>query len=376
MLKFLSRLFEGPRPTHEASRPQVGEGPQVWQEQREPGSLVAEGNEGALDHFWSQIGHLSHARYRFLHPTYSPTSRIPCADFTPFIVDRLRHGDLRSIQRLMRAVLAGNPCLGAGPEWIDQAVHDIVEIDFDRFCQNTNADFVLELQALFILGTKDGGGSEFWITDDFPVFVASALCCHEIRWRSDLEELRERANRFIRRMRVDTPFWETYPLFDRVEVDDLQRQPSPLVGELCKLSPLTRVHLLDFADKGVGSLMRSTSYKMRSVGLNPLQTAPALLGSGICELTDDREALSFLWSKDELLSLLEARRIPCRKSWNKTRLLETLATQAPEVVAEAIDREKIARIRPDVLSETRSLRSYADALRAPMALLCFAKRAT
>ena len=72
-----------------------------------------------------------------------------------------------SIQRLMRAIIAANPGVGVGgptsSEWIADSVREILRIDFDRYCHSDNPDFVRELQALFILATKDGSGGEMWI---------------------------------------------------------------------------------------------------------------------------------------------------------------------------------------------------------------------
>jgi hypothetical protein len=70
-------------------------------------------NATPLDLFWLKVAHLSNTEHRFLPPTYSPSSRVPCADLTPFIIDRLRSHDVASIRQLMRAVIAGNPGLAS-----------------------------------------------------------------------------------------------------------------------------------------------------------------------------------------------------------------------------------------------------------------------
>jgi hypothetical protein len=196
--------------------------------QREPASQGSGKIEGALGDLWTKVAHLSHSQYPFLHPTYSPGSRVPCADFTPFIVDRLRNHDMTSIQQLMRATIAGNPGLGIGPEWIDRSVREIAGIDFGHYCYSTGSGFLLELQALFILRAKGGGGREFWLADETSLLFAYSLCCHQIQWLESLEQLRDRANHFILRMRRDTPFWETYPLFDRVTVEQRSNDDCPI----------------------------------------------------------------------------------------------------------------------------------------------------
>jgi hypothetical protein len=94
-----------------------------------------------LNVYWSRIAHLSNPEHCFLYPTYSPSSRIPCADFTPFIIDRLQNHDVSSIQTIMRAVIAANTRLATGPEWIDRSVADIVALDFSRYCNSASPEF-------------------------------------------------------------------------------------------------------------------------------------------------------------------------------------------------------------------------------------------
>lgn len=330
-----------------------------------------------LDLFWSKVAHLSNTEYRFLHPTYSPSSRVPCADFTPFIIDQLRNSDVASIRQLMRTVIAGNPGLGIGPEWIDQSVDELSNLDFGRYCHSGNPDFYLELKALFILGDKEGGGREFWLADGKPLLFALALCCHDIRWVEGLEQLREKANRFIRTMRKDTPFWDDYPLFRASSIELTSAMVSQMVlTPLAGLPPLSRLHLLSFAERGSASLMQATTYKMRSLGLNPLETAPILLASGFCELAADLEAVADVFSKNDLISALDERAIPYRKSWKKLQLLEALGSQAPDFIAHVAEREKIVRIKPVLSAELRSLSTYAHAMQEHIKLLCFAGSAT
>jgi len=329
-----------------------------------------------LDLFWLKVAHLSNTEYRFLHPTYSPSSRVPCADFTPFIIDRLRSHDVTSIQQLMRAVIAGNPGLGLGPEWIDKLVDEISIIDFSPYCHSANPDFFLELKALFILGAKEGGGREFWLADEKPLLFASALCCHDIRWLEGLDQLREKANRFIRKMRRDTPFWENYPLFRASVIEIPTAVDSGVTSILAGLPLLSRMHLLSIAERGVAPLMQATTYKMRSLGLNALESVPLLLATGVCELATDLDAIADVLTKNDLIVALDARALPYRKSWNKSRLLDVLSSHAPDFIIKIADREKIARIRPEFLHNLRLLNAYASALQENIKLLCFAGSST
>jgi hypothetical protein len=122
--------------------------------------------------------------------------------------------------------------------------------------------------------------------------------------------------------------------------------------------------------------MQSTTYKMRSLGLNPLETAPILLTSGVCELTSDLEAVAGVFSKTDLIAALEERHIVYRKSWTKAQLLEALASHAPDFIARAAEREKTVRVKAEFLPDLCTLSSYAHALQEHIKLLCFATSAT
>lgn len=334
-------------------------------------------SEKPLDLLWSKVANLSNTEHRFLHPTYSPSSRVPCADFTPFIIDRLRSHDIISIRQLMRAIIAGNPGLGCGPEWIDEPVNEISNIDINQYCRNKNLDFQLELKAIFILGTKEGSGREFWLADEKPLLFAFALCCHNTAWLDSFDQLREKANRFIRKMRrkkKDDPytFWDDCQLFHSISIDEPPIMVSQVKDILSGLPMLSRLHLLSFCDRGSASLMRSTTYKLRNLGLNPIEVAPKLLASGICELTTDLEAVAEIFTKNDIISILDEKAIPYRKSWKKSQLLEVLGSHAPDFITQVAEQEKIVRIKPEFLSDLRSLREYAYAMQEQIKLLCFA----
>lgn len=326
----------------------------------------------ALDYLWSKVAHLSNSEHIFLHPTYSPNSRIPCADFTTFIVDRLRNHDLSSIKLLMRKVIAANPGLGIGPEWIDKSVEEISAIKFDKYCNCSNPDFFLELKALFILGEKEGGNREFWLTDDKPLLFALALSCQNIRWLDSIAELREKANNFILKMREDTPYWESYPLF---EITSSVEYPKSMTSEaaliISKLPLLSRLHLLFSTERETASLMQTTTYGMRSLGLNPLESATTLLASGLCELTTDLWLISKSLSRDDIVANLDEQAIHYKKSWNKLQLLEVLNSKIPDLTVDITTREKIVNIKPEFFSDICLLTSYAKTTEENIKLLCF-----
>lgn len=364
-IRRFKQMFGGDKNTHFADEREV------IQETAAPTPQFNRSTD-SLKQFQSRISHLSNPDYPFLHPTYSPGSRVPCADFTRFIVERLKTEDVIAIHELMGAVIAANPGVGVGTGWVKESVDEIVGIDFCRYCRAAGTDFPYELAALFILGSKDGGGRQFWIADDKPLLFALALCCHDIQWLDTMAQLRERANRFIRDMRTNTPFWKQYPLFNEY-LDELSPIDDPVaVSAIAALPPLCRVHVLSIAKNGVAALLNSTTYQMRNLGINPLETGPILLASDICEPYFDCDSLATLVSKNDLIATLERHNIPYRKSWKKSQLLDALDTHKPAVLDELAERDQLVRIGPQFLPALQALRSRALLLQEQIKLLCFA----
>src|SRR3972149_9325723 len=78
--------------------------------------------------------------YPFLHPTYSPSSRIPCADFTSFIKRRLLENDIKSIIKLIQGVIEANPGLGIGVEWVEENIKNLLKLDFNKYINFANKE--------------------------------------------------------------------------------------------------------------------------------------------------------------------------------------------------------------------------------------------
>lgn len=317
---------------------------------------------------------LGHPEFPLLHKTYSPASRIPCADFSPFIIDRLRSGDLASISQLMRGILAANPGLGIGPEWIDGVIKDVVGTDFHEYVTFDTPETELELKALFIIMGKEGGGREFFIADDSKAGLFSlALSSQRPVWRESMGALRDKANHFIREMAKDIPLWKDYPRF---RSNCFRVDPPPVSSALImirKLSIAARIHLLDFARFRVsGSLPKSTTYAVRSLGLNPEETAREIVDSGLCVPTHEDAFLLRVWNRNDLIQACVKTGAEYRKSWKKEELFGVLRAKAPELIREALERENPVMLNPQFKAEICSLEECSRRLEDAFKLICFA----
>src|SRR5205823_2923618 len=55
----------------------------------------------AVSRLWSEVKAIAHPKYPFLDACYSPSSNMPCADFTLWVANRLAANDWTSIDELL-----------------------------------------------------------------------------------------------------------------------------------------------------------------------------------------------------------------------------------------------------------------------------------
>ena len=120
-----------------------------------------------------------------------------------------------------------------------------------------------------------------------------------------------------------------------------------------------------------GSLLRTTTYRMRNLGANPERTAIELRRGGLFVPSDSDEGLLDVWSKEDLVQACARAGVEYRKSWRKDRLLSALREKAPELVLEAREREGLVTLNPQFGGELRALAEYSTRLEDAFKLLCF-----
>ena len=139
------------------------------------------------------------------------------------------------------------------------------------------------------------------------------------------------------------------------------------------LSLSSRLHLLFFSrfSGGKGSLLHSTIFQMRSLGVNAHNTSKELLSKELCIKNNDPLGLLNVWTKDELVNECNNINADFRKSWNKDKLIYALQAKAPELIDEAIERKKVAVINPKYQVELELLSEYSLKIEDCFKLLCF-----
>lgn len=341
--------------------------------------------------------------YPFLHPTYSPSSRIPCVDFTPFIKDRLLANDIKSITALMQGVIGANPGLGigaeligenmvssgfqnsqrlgTGAEWIEENIKNLLSLDFNRYINYENKEALTELKSIWILAEKSGGGREFWITgqESFTKYFSVALACQPFKVSDNFSELVKNANSFIKTMRKDVPYWESFPLY---QTNYPKENNIPSNEFSLKYNSLTiggRLHLFEALNHISQSLTDCSNYNLRSLGINSVDTIEEIILSQILLTEKSIVVISpfeYL-TKNELLKLLDSKNIAYKKSWNKDKLLNAIIETDASIIDEFMSDKQKERaivkyqVNPQYTNDVNILLKTVEETKVIYDLLCF-----
>lgn len=324
-----------------------------------------------LQELLNQIRGKGRPEYPFLHPTYSPSSRIPCADFTPFIIERLAAGDVGSIGQLMRRIIEANPGLGTQGEWIEGEVKKTILAPLEKYLRFDGPDAYRQLRAMWIIAGRGGGGREFWLTNDTPRYFAQALCPYDLELLPAMEQLRRKANTFIRRMRKDAPFWLDVPLFKEADFTILSLATGEAVARVRQLTIGARLHLFYAVEKGGGRLPTLTGHIPRDMRLYEPDSSQEILESGLLIPSQDPALLKNSLQKAEILEACSQAGVSYKKSWNKDRLLQALLSAPPEYLSKFIADAILAAVNPEHANCLQALMTRARNLEPVFKVLCF-----
>jgi hypothetical protein len=287
-------------------------------------------------------------RFPCLSRRYSPTSRVPCADFSPWLCEKIRAGDIEAVIEFIWQIVEGNPGVSSGnaiyalrEHWKENAKR-VLDFPLQSFLDCGSAQAYVELRAaLFLLLPHDNFGG-FALASDAPKYLAKVMIPHCFR-PTGVDQLVQKANKFIRAMRKDTPFWHSVPIF-RLRSVRAWASPRPpsvesFLAVLGSLSLGTRAHFFDatrpsWPASGKQALCSATSYSTRKRGLDADESAIRLLESGLLERsTDVRGFLMGLRHKD-LSEILEYARMECRESGGKGAIADFLIRNCPALVTD------------------------------------------
>jgi hypothetical protein len=325
-----------------------------------------------IDKLKERVKAIGHPKHPFLHREYSPGSRVPCTDFTAFIIERLKMGDLYSIYTLMRSIIEANPGVGIGSSWINEEIRIIIKTDLNKYISFDDPSAILELKAMWIISAKAGGARDFWLTERTPLQVAQALCIYNILLKPGMTELLDKVNSFIRKMRKDNPYWDDQPLFSANDLTLPELSPSECVRKIRSLSIGARLHLFCAICFVSNDLPDVTDYATRSFGLHIPDTTKEILTSQLLTPAHDPQFLKETMNKDDLIAACKSTGTAYKKSWNKTKILQSLVENASGCIEKLMERHQFVLPNPNYTEELHVLRSRAEQLETIFKIICFA----
>jgi hypothetical protein len=189
-----------------------------------------------------------------------------------------------------------------------------MNLNLTQFLKIDKEGAIDEIKTCIFLSCNHSGLSGFILSTSLPRTVAKVL----FPWNVSLTDpttLMSKANKFIRKMRKEAPYWKDVPLFKET---DLQYATSISADEETFLNILrtlpfgSRLHLFDlcsWTDYGSKVVSRSlgdiTSYETRQFGIDAQESSLLLLNSGMVQKFEDPKILVKKQTKNELIALLE-----------------------------------------------------------------------
>ncbi len=317
-----------------------------------------------------------HPDFPCLSPMYSPTSRIPCADFSRWLCDRIEANDAEAVAEFVWRTVEGNPGVGLGSDgfrehWQRNA-RQLLQLPLDAYLRGGTPQAYLELRAALVLILLHDNFGGFIMASDAPRFLATVMIPHCFQ-PVEVEQLAKRANAFIRKMREDTPFWEDFPLFRVGESLPWPVPPHPAAQKFCaalRWLPLgSRSHFFDAAASalsrksgGQQALDKTTSYRTRKRGVDGVESAALLLQSGLLFRCQDLRAFLLGMSATDLIGLLSQQSVEFRKSWKKEKLISAVLDGCPDAAQAAARGVVLADISPEYAEAAGRVREHIDSI--------------
>lgn len=364
---FLKKLFGSPTPPESSPQVLSRAAPSRPESSRPPRFLRC----STLSELQGQIRGKGHPQYPFLHQEYSPNSRIPCADFTPFIIERLRVNDLKSIGGLLAGIVEANPGLGTDGGWVNDELQQVVKAPLEKHIGFRDPDVYHQLRAMWIIAGKEGGDRGYWLIDRFPEYFALALSPYEMELKEPIYGLLKKANKFNREMRKMAVSWLDVPL---IKPERLGIPPVRVNEGIEKVRGLTigaRLHLFFAVAAGGGCLPRLTDYELRQFGIFIPDTSKEIINSGLLSLSNDTELLKKTMNKNDLAVACDKAAISYKKSWNKDKLLQALSG-SPAHLEALITEAQVVCLNPKHAGTLQALLTRAQQLEPVFRVLCFA----
>jgi hypothetical protein len=332
-------------------------------------------SESESSDIFSFVNGQGHPDFPCLSRTHSPSSCVPCVDFSPWLRQRIRVRDVDGVGEYLWRVREANPGVGESVAQFRQHYRALAGMllaaPLTRHLLG-NEDALLDLRSSLVLLAVHEGFSGFIMTGEAPEFVAAVMSPHSLRLQHTAE-LVVRRNGFVAHMAREMSYWAGWPPLDIESVSPLDLPGDPeLLEVLERLSMLplgARAHAADAlrhfsAETRVPRTLASLSrYETRKRGLDVSDSSRRILATGLVVPATDLDAWLAGWTRRDLLAFLAQSGLRPRNSWGKERLAEMARSECEELLRGRLAESGAVELAPRYMAGARKYREYLDATR-------------
>jgi hypothetical protein len=316
-----------------------------------------------------------HPDFPCLSRTHSPSSCVPCIDFSPWLRERIRSGDAVAVGEYLWRVREANPGVGDSVGQFRQHYRALAEVllaaPLTRYLTGDDPA-LLDLRTALVMLAVHEGFSGFIMTGEAADFVAAVMAPHRLTLH-DTRPLVARRNAFVAHMAGEMSYWAGWPALSAESLPSLAAERDPemqlLLDRLAQLPLGTRAHAVDTlrhfsAETRVPRTLASLSrYETRKRGLDVPESARAIAAAGLVVPATDLAGWLAGWTRRDLLGFLAQAGLRPRNSWSKERLAEFAQTECEPLLRARMTDSGAVELAAELVPSARRLREHLDAAR-------------
>ena len=319
---------------------------------------------------------LGHPDYPCMSRAHNPSSCVPCVDFSPWLRERVRQGDVEGVGEYLWRIREANPGAGSPEEDFRRRYQSLaaslLEAPLERHLLDGTEQGYLDLRVALVLLAPHEGFSGFIMTGEAADFLAAAVSPHGFTL-AGADRLVEQRNEFVSRMASEMSYWSTWPPLVADALHPLvPPTDAPLHDVLRLLLPLplgVRAHAADVlrhlvADPSVPRTLASLSrYETRKRGLDVAESTRFIMDTGLVVPATELKGWLSGWTRRDLLGFLSHCGVRPRNSWSKERLAEVAEAQCAELLRQRMSESGVVELSPRHVEGARLLRDYLDGVK-------------
>ena len=321
----------------------------------------------------SYAGGRGHRDFPCLSRAHNPSSCIPCVDFSPWLRERVRHGETEAIAEYLWRVRRADPDDSGTSEQVlakfQELAAAIMATPLDRFLDRGSEEAYLDLRIALILLAAHETFSGFIMAGESADYLAAVMAPHSFSL-TGTKDLLERRNSFVAEMGREMEYWACWTPLEpdalRSPIPPLDSSFQAMLATLSRLSLGTRAHAIDAlrhlaadpcAPRSLASLCRQET---RRSGIDVADSSRLILDSGLVVPANDIVGWLKAWTRRELLSFLSSVGVRAPKSWSKDRLTEVAMADCKSAVRSRMDEYGAVELAPAYAEAAGRLGSYIE----------------